>query len=182
MSYKTLGLVPRDITSKPLPLNAASSLLENSQRSLNSLCPSPSPKLPGDLRLENVLAGRLVTPVVLSCCGVNRLVVRLSRSQMQKSVIVSLTSLRSVSFLRDFFRSLFSKNKCCFGPPTMPTSVALAKHAKQRKILHNIPQTPCPCNWRMGSTTNIRPPPPATPRHTNRTNTNTIHDTRTLLV
>ena len=54
--------------------------------------------------------------MVLLCCGVNRLIVRLSSSQMRKTLSVYLTSLGRVSFLRVFFFSLFLKKK---------TSVAL---------------------------------------------------------
>jgi len=66
--------------------------------------------LPGEHKLVNIPARR--NPVVLLCCGVNWLVVKLSSSQM----CVSSTFLGGVSFLRIFlFPFLFPwKNKCCF--------------------------------------------------------------------
>jgi len=57
--------------------------------------------LPEEYKLVNIPAR--TTSVVLLCCGVSRLIVRLSSSQMQKTVSVSLTSLKRVSFLRFFF-------------------------------------------------------------------------------
>jgi len=47
--------------------------------------------LPEEYKLVNIPARR--TPVVLLCCGVIRLIVRFSSSQMRKTVSVSLTSL-----------------------------------------------------------------------------------------
>ena len=73
--------------------------------------------LPEEYKLVNIPARR--TPVILLCCGVNRIIVRLSSSQTQKTVGVSLTSLCRVLFLRVFFFLLFCLLKqvllCLFG-------------------------------------------------------------------
>jgi len=63
--------------------------------------------LPAEYKLVNIPAKR--TSVVLLCCGVNRLIVRLSSPQMRKTVSVSLTSLGRVSFLGFFFPFFLKK-------------------------------------------------------------------------
>jgi len=75
--------------------------------------PATGPELSEESKLVNIPAVR--TLVVLLCCRVNRLIVRLSSSQMRKVVSLSLTSLGKVSFLRVFFPFFVClKDQCCF--------------------------------------------------------------------
>ena len=94
-----------------MPLTPTSSLLKHSHMNANSWCTSSrSQTSTEEYKLVNIPARR--TPMVLKCCGVNMLIVRLSSSQMRKIVIVSLASLGRVPFLIVFFLLFLKKNKC----------------------------------------------------------------------
>jgi len=94
------------LNQKPVLTRMVSS---RSTGSLQKCFPSPRSKLPEDSKLVNIPAGR--TLVVLLCCGVNRLIVRLSSSQVRKTASVSLTSLRWVSLLVFFWKNKWPKKE-----------------------------------------------------------------------
>jgi len=110
----TTGLVPPDVLSRYLPLNSVFSLVQQlSSESKLVLSHSKVPNLPAESKLVNIPAER--TRVALLYCEFNRLIDRLSSSQMQKTVSVSLISSGQgqVSFLQGFLL-FFYQNKCCF--------------------------------------------------------------------